>query len=209
MKPDFQKEKELWSLGFKYVCGIDEAGRGAIAGPLVASAVILKPRSQPCYNDSKQLCFNQRARLFEKIKRTALSWAIGTASVGEINLHGIQVATYLAYERAFRALDPLPDFLLIDYYHFPKSDIPQASITKGDQKSQSIAAASIMAKLTRDLMMIELSKKFNNYGLEKHMGYGTTHHFKMLAKYGLSELHRDKFVDKGALNQLNFTYSNK
>jgi ribonuclease HII len=209
VKPDFQKEKELWNLGFKYVCGIDEAGRGAIAGPLVASAVILRPKSKACYNDSKLLSAKTRETLCLKIKKTALCWSVGISSVEEINRFGIQSATYMAYERAYLALDPLPDFLLIDHYHFPKKDIPQAPITKGDQKSQSIAAASIVAKVTRDRIMSDISIEYPDYGFEKHMGYGTAYHLKQLKLCGSCDLHRTDFIDKASANQLNFTYSNK
>ena len=163
VKPDFKKEKELWKLGFEFVCGIDEAGRGAIAGPLVAGGVILKHQAKPLYNDSKLLTSKVRLKLFDEIKKQSVAWAIGISSVSEIYEFGIQTATYLAYERVLTALKQTPSFLLLDYYRMPSCEIPQVSITKGDQKSQSIAAASIVAKVSRDLIMSDLAKTNQQY----------------------------------------------
>lgn len=204
MKPNFKKERELWSLGYGFICAIDEAGRGALAGPLVAGSVILKPKTKAIFNDSKLLTKAKRENLFEIIKQESVCWATGTASVDEINRYGIQTSTYLSYNRAIEALQKEPSFLLIDYYRLPSSKIPQLSITKGDRLSQSIAAASIVAKVTRDNLMEQLDKDFPQYKFSSHVGYGTKLHFDMIKLYGPSSIHRAGFIDKPSANQLNF-----
>lgn len=204
MKPDFKKEKELWALGYNRVCGIDEAGRGALAGPLVAAGVILPPKIKCQFNDSKLIEADKRRVLFEKIKEISLAFAVGIASVEEINTFGIQPATYIAYKRAYTSIKLEPSFILVDHYRIPTCKIPQCAITFGDRLSQSIAAASIVAKVTRDEIMISLHKEFPNYHLKQHKGYGTTKHFKQIEKYGLSKIHRKSFIDKRHTNQLDF-----
>ena len=186
------------------MCGIDEAGRGALAGPLVSGAVILDHRTRAIFNDSKVLTSKKRVYLFEKIKSQSIAWAVGLASVEEINLYGIQKSTFLSYKRAIEALKLKPSFLLIDYYRLPMTDIPQMSITKGDKISQSIAAASIVAKVTRDRLMEELDKDFPTYNFSKNFGYGTRIHQEKIRCLGSSSVHRTKFVDKPWANQLNF-----
>lgn len=203
MIPNLREERKIWKDGYSLICGIDEAGRGAIAGPLVSGAVILDPKKVHKYNDSKLLSSKRREELLEKLKQDSLCFAIGIASVEEINQLGIQTATFLSYERAINALNPKPDFLLIDYYRLPETLLPQKSITKGDRLSQSIAAASILAKVTRDNMLTELSKDFIDYNLAKHKGYGTLEHFNLIAKFGASPIHRVKFIDKSGKMKLN------
>jgi ribonuclease HII len=204
VKPNFKKERELSKLGFKFVCGIDEAGRGAIAGPLVSGAVILKPKTKSIFDDSKKIKKHKREELFDFIKENSLCWSVGIASIEEIITNGIQNATYLSYHRAIEALKIKPDFLLIDHYRLPANQIPQLPITKGDQISQTIAAASIVAKVTRDRMMDELDKKYSEYDLSKNYGYGTKNHLERIQEIGICEIHRTNFIDKPCRNQLNF-----
>jgi ribonuclease HII len=204
VSPNYKKERELYKLGFKFICGIDEAGRGAIAGPLVSGAVILKPKTKPLFDDSKRLSRSERQKLFKYIKENALSFAVGIASINEIINYGIQSATYLSYKRAIEELSQNPDFLLIDHYRLPGSEIPQFPITKGDQISQSIAAASIVAKVTRDEMMMELDREYQSYDFCNNCGYGTKNHFEVISKIGICKVHRTNFIDKPGTNQLNF-----
>lgn len=192
-RPSFEIEKSLWLKGYSLVCGIDEAGRGALGGPLVSSAVIL-PKNLKIngINDSKLLSATQREFLFEEIIAQAIGYSISMASVDEINKLGIQGATYLSYKRSIDGLKKEPDHLLIDFYKLPDSTINQTSIKFGDKISCSIAAASILAKVTRDKIMRELAEdpKLNVYGFEKHFGYGTKLHLQKLAEYGVSKAHR-------------------
>jgi len=204
VKPDYKKEKELWDHGYEFVCGIDEAGRGALAGPLVAGAVILKPGTKKLFDDSKVLSRKKREELFDIIKHQSICWSTGICSTEEINNHGIQSATYLGYKRAIDVLQKRPSFLIIDHYRMPAVDIPQSSITKGDSICQSIAAASIVAKVTRDRIMDELDKRFPIYGLSSHAGYGTKYHLDIISKKGISSVHRLCFTSKPKSNQLNF-----
>jgi ribonuclease HII len=188
-------EKELFELGYKSICGLDEAGRGSWVGPLVAGCVILKKGDKTKYSDSKLLKPAERDHLARKIKSKAISWAVGIASVEEINKSGIQSATYLAYHRAISALTTKPDFLLIDHYRLPACDLPKMSITFGDRLARAISAASIIAKTTRDELMRELSRDENLsvYGIEKNYGYGTAKHRAALKQYGPSIHHRIKY----------------
>jgi len=188
-------ERELFGLGYRAVCGIDEAGRGAWAGPLVAGCVILKKGDKTRYFDSKVLKPDQRAHLARKIKSNAISWAVGIASVEEINQSGIQSATYLAYHRAINALAIKPDFLLIDHYRLPGSDLPKLNLTFGDRLARCISAASIIAKTTRDDLMIKLAQNENLkiYGVDKNFGYGTAKHRDALKHFGTSVHHRTKY----------------
>jgi ribonuclease HII len=189
--PTLKFEKTAWAEGFKFVCGIDEAGRGALAGPLVAAAVVLKSKKQTKFQDSKLLSAEQRLSLFKIITSTC-SWGVGIIEVDAINKYGIQSATYLAYHEAVKNLPSSPDFLLIDHYRLPGTTISQKSITFGDRLSQSIAAASIVAKVSRDKIMAELSKQkvYSKYRFDKHKGYGTRLHLENLAKHGPSSIHR-------------------
>ena len=199
--PDLSFEQALWAAGALHIAGIDEAGRGALAGPVVAAAVILP--ADPSItgqlagvDDSKQLSPRQRQALRPRILEVALAWGVGLASAQEIDMLGILPATRLAAWRAVQALDAAPQHLLLDCLLLPDLDIPQTSLVKGDCRSLSIAAASIIAKTTRDAQMVELAAHYPAYGLATHKGYGTLAHRRALAKYGPSPLHRISFKAK-------------
>jgi len=206
--PTLKIEEEIRNGGFKFICGIDEAGRGALAGPLVAAAVILPRRKMRGINDSKKLSKAQRNRIFEKISRKAISWGVGLTNIDEINLYGIQTATYLAYHRAIKSLKTKPDFLMIDHYRLPGTSLPQVSLTHGDQRSLSIAAASIVAKETRDRLMEKMGrqKEFKKYGFTRNFGYGTKFHQVKIRETGVSRIHRLKFVSGSFENQATFDF---
>lgn len=196
-KPNFSVENSLRKKGALRICGIDEAGRGSWAGPIVSAAVILNPKNKIVgIDDSKRINKKLRKELCQKIKDRAISYGVGMASVKEINKYGIQPATYLSYIRAIEKISPPPDFIIIDHYRLPNSPFPQLSITFGDQISLSIAAASIVAKVERDDYMTKLSKIEPGYYLEKNFGYGTKVHQGCILELGLSNSHRKKFVEK-------------
>ncbi len=190
-------ENEAKADGFNIVCGIDEAGRGPLAGPVCAAAVILP---DGCIiegvNDSKKLTEKKRDQLFDVIKDTAVAYSIATADEKEIDEINILQATYLAMNRAFRGLNINPDMALVDGNRDPGLGIATRTIVKGDANSMSIAAASILAKVTRDRFMLEMDKKYPEYQFAKHKGYGTKLHYEMLDKYGASEIHRMTFLRK-------------
>jgi len=189
----FQYEEELYDLGYKYIAGVDEAGRGPLAGPVVAAAVILKKGAQFKYvNDSKQLSPKKRELALKEIKEQALAIGIGISSQEEIDLINIYRATKEAMLSAIESLKTKPDFLLIDAMPM-EIDIPLKSIIKGDTLSMSIAAASIVAKTTRDQYMIEMDKLFPSYGFKRHMGYGTKEHIEAIYTYGITPIHRKTF----------------
>ena len=199
--PDLSLETDLWQSGLTLVAGLDEAGRGSLAGPVTVGAVILPndprlPSTLSGVRDSKQMTPLARSRRVEAIKQTALAWSLGWASADEIDSLGISAATRLASERALAELSILPDFLLTDFRLKPESEIPLASLVKGDQKSLTIACASVLAKTARDALMIELDKKYSGYGLAKHKGYGTASHRRALEKLGHSPAHRKTFTFK-------------
>ena len=193
----FKYENEAKADGYNIVCGIDEAGRGPLAGPVCAAAVILP---DGCIiegvNDSKKLTEKKREQLFDVIKDTAVAYSIATADEKEIDEINILQATYLAMNRAFRGLSVRPDMALVDGNRDPGFGIPTRTIVKGDANSMSIAAASILAKVTRDRFMLEMDKKYPEYQFAKHKGYGTKLHYEMLDKYGASEIHRLSFLRK-------------
>lgn len=205
LNPDLSYEQELWSA-YKYIAGLDEAGRGALAGPVSVGAVIL-PNETPLLSqtlsrvrDSKQLSPRMRDRLTPRIKEIAVTWGIGFASANEIDSLGIVPATRLAASRALTMLSFFPDFLLTDFrLELPELDIPQAALVKGDRRSLSIAAASILAKTARDDFMRELDLKYPKYGLIRHKGYGTLIHRKSIIKLGFSAVHRKTFKIKKQL----------
>jgi len=188
-------EKILWQRGFSFISGLDEAGRGAFAGPLITAAVILPKKRILGLRDSKQTTEKEREYLAEIIKTTALAWAVGISKVDEINRIGIQGATYIAFSDSIKNLKISPDHLLIDYYNLPTSDIPQTSVIKGDAISQSIAAASIIAKTTRDNIMRKLSnmRQYRKYQFENNLGYGTEKHRRAIIKSGQSDCHRTQY----------------
>lgn len=190
-------ENEVYSNGFKVVCGVDEAGRGPLAGPVVAGAVILpKGCVIDGVNDSKKLSEKKREMLFDVIKEQAVCWSIGMASCEEIDEINILQATFLAMRRAVEGLSVNPDIALIDGNKTPGLDICEKAIIKGDAKSANIAAASILAKVTRDRYMLEMANKYPQYQFEKHKGYGTKLHYEMIKEYGISPIHRKSFLKK-------------
>ena len=191
----FRYENEAKAEGFNIVCGIDEAGRGPLAGPVCAAAVILP---EGCViegiNDSKKLTEKKREALFDVIKEKALAYSIAVADEKEIDEINILQATYLAMRRAFDGLDIKPDMALVDGNRDPLLGVPTRTIVKGDANSMSIAAASILAKVTRDRFMLSMDEKYPEYQFSKHKGYGTKLHYEMLTKYGASEIHRKTFL---------------
>ena len=193
--PDFSIEKQKIDSGFKYVCGIDEAGRGPLCGPVVAAACILPVDVDiPKLNDSKKLSPKVRMELFELIKEKAIAYSIGYGDVEEIDRINILEATLLAMRRAVEGLEIKPDYLLVDGNIFRDFDIPGESVIKGDAVSSSIAAASILAKVTRDLLCDELDALYPEYGIKNHKGYGTKVHIEALKKYGPAPIHRKQFI---------------
>jgi len=195
--PNFEEEKILWKKGFKYVVGLDEAGRGPLAGPVVAAAVIFSAQGGPAsgwkkINDSKKLSEKQRDYLYKILtKHKCIKWGVGIVSEKVIDKINILEASKLAMKKAVKNLRS--DFLLLDGNFKIKSDTPQKSIIKGDQKVMSIAAASIIAKVTRDKIMEKYHKKYPQYGFDKHKGYGTELHIKMIEKFGPCAIHRKSF----------------
>lgn len=177
-------------------CGVDEAGRGPLAGPVYAAAVILPPQPEIAgLNDSKKISEKKREALFPVICETALSYAIGTASVEEIDELNILQATFLAMRRAVEGLSVTPAFALIDGNRTPAGiAIPCQTVVKGDALSASIAAASILAKVSRDHYLAELDKQYPEYGFAKHKGYGTPAHYAALRTYGMAPVHRRTFL---------------
>ncbi len=195
------KEAEIRAQGFAAVCGIDEAGRGPLAGPVVAAAVILPEGIRlPGVNDSKKLTEKKRETLFDFVKENALAWGIGEASETEIDEINILQATFLAMRRAVDMLQVPADFALVDGNRISGLNIPTECVIGGDGKVLSIAAASILAKVTRDRYMRQMAKQYPQYGFEKHKGYGTKAHYAAIAQYGICPLHRKTFLKK-ILNQ--------
>ena len=199
VQPDFKRELELHSNDHQFVAGIDEAGRGALAGPVVAAAVILPldrfdlARALSGVRDSKQLTPAARARWEMQIRELAMAVGIGESSAGEVDKIGLLPATRTAMLRAVEALDPSPSFLLIDHILVPDIEIPQEAITRGDQSVLSIASASVLAKVWRDRMMAELDQRFAGYGFARHKGYGTAQHRQALARLGPCPEHRRSY----------------
>jgi ribonuclease HII len=189
----YMYEKALYNQGYRYIAGVDEAGRGPLAGPVVAASVILKKDAQFTYiNDSKQMTEKQRILALEEIKAQAISISIGISSVEEIDLINIYRATKQAMLTAISNHKVKPDFILVDAMPLEITDEHQ-SIIKGDQKSVSIAAASIVAKTTRDAYMVEMDKLFPNYHFKKHKGYGTKEHIEAIHTYGITPIHRKTY----------------
>lgn len=190
-------ENAALNSGFEVVCGIDEAGRGPLAGPVYAAAVIFpKGHIVEGVNDSKKISEKKRDLLFDKIIDECVCYSIGTASEQEIDEINILQATFLAMRRAVAGLEIKPDIALIDGNKKPGLDIAEQTIVKGDSKSANIAAASIIAKVSRDRYMLEMAEKYPEYQFEKHKGYGTKLHYEMLEKYGISPIHRKTFLKK-------------
>lgn len=180
--------------GYTQIAGIDEAGRGALAGPVIAAAVILPTHcSIEGLQDSKQLSPKHRASLFDEIHDVAVSVGVGSVDHRGIDRLNILEATLLAMREAVEKLTPSPDYILIDGLHLPEVGIVSEAIPKGDRKSYSIAAASIIAKVTRDRLMIELDRTYPNYGFSRHKGYPTSQHRQAIARFGVSDIHRRTF----------------
>lgn len=192
---EYEQNAEL--KGYKAICGVDEAGRGPLAGPVCAAAVILPPNTIiDGVNDSKKLSEKKREALFDVIKETAVSYCIAYASVEEIESINILNATMLAMKRAVEGLDVKADYAMIDGNKMPQLEIDGEAIVKGDAKSMSIACASILAKVSRDRLLYEYAKEYPQYHFEKHKGYGTTLHREAILKYGPCPYHRMSFLKK-------------
>lgn len=194
---DYSYEQNAFNKGYKVICGVDEAGRGPLAGPVYAAAVILPLGLEiDGLNDSKKLTEKKREQLFDVICEKAISYSVGIATEKEIDEINILNATFLAMRRAVEGLEVKPDYALIDGNQHPKLSIADETIIKGDGKSMSVAAASILAKVSRDRYMLEMAKKYPEYCFEKHKGYGTKLHYEMIEKFGVSEIHRRSFLKK-------------
>ncbi len=196
--PDFEIEKQAKLKGYKIVCGVDEAGRGPLAGPVCAAAVIFSEDTEiEGLNDSKKLSEKKREALFDIICDKAQAYFIAYGTIEEIESVNILEATFLAMNRAINGLEIKPDYALIDGNRVPKGiEIPCETVVKGDAKSASIAAASILAKVTRDRLMEEYDEKYPQYNFKKHKGYGTKEHTDLILKYGVSPVHRPSFLKK-------------
>ena len=190
-------ENELLDNGVYPICGVDEAGRGPLAGPVCAAAVIL-PRDLEIegLNDSKKLTEKKRDKLFDLIKESAVSYGIAFASVEEIEELNILGATYLAMNRAIAQLETAPALALIDGNRNAGIEVPSQTVISGDARCASIAAASILAKVTRDRYMLEMAEKYPEYSFEKHKGYGTKAHYAAIREHGISPIHRPSFLKK-------------
>lgn len=193
----WELENEIYAEGFSLVCGVDEAGRGPLAGPVYAAAVIL-PRDAVIegLNDSKKLTEKKREALFDVITERALTYGIASASVEEIEKLNILNATFLAMNRAIDKLDPIPELALIDGNRSTGIAMPSRCVVKGDSRCADIAAASILAKVSRDRYMLTLAEKYPQYHFEQHKGYGTKLHYEALREYGPSPEHRPSFLRK-------------
>ena len=194
---DFSYEIEAHENGYNVVCGVDEAGRGPLAGPVFAAAVILPENySHEILNDSKKLSEKKRDLVYDDIIRDAICWSVGIADEKEIDEINILNATFLAMKRAVDGLKIKPDLAYIDGNQYPKTGIKEITIVKGDSKCMSVAAASIIAKVSRDRFMLEIAEKYPEYQFSKHKGYGTKLHYEMIEQYGVSPVHRRTFLKK-------------
>lgn len=192
---DFEFEFAAKSKGYSAICGVDEAGRGPLAGPVFAAAVILPENCEiEGLNDSKKISEKKRDALFDVIKEKAISWSVASVDEKTIDEINILQATYLAMRKAVEDLDVPADYALIDGNRMPPLEIEGETIVKGDAKSPSIAAASILAKVSRDRFMLELDEKYPQYQFAKHKGYGTKLHYEMLTEHGISDCHRMSFL---------------
>ncbi len=192
-----EAENRLRGQGYTLICGVDEVGRGPLAGPVMAGAVILPPDTElviPGVDDSKKVTPKKRAELYGIIQEKAIAWAVGAADVETIDRINILQATMLAMQRAIAQLDPQPDALLVDALTLHDISIPQQPIVHGDARSVSIAAASILAKVTRDTLMEELDELYPQYGFRDNKGYGTAAHIAAIREYGPCPIHRKTFI---------------
>jgi ribonuclease HII len=187
-------ENTLRRVGFVHVAGVDEVGRGCLAGPVVAAAVMLHPEKHiPGVCDSKLVPAAERERIFERILRDAIAWAVAAAEPTEIDLINIHQASLRAMQRAVLALAPLPDIVLVDAFRIPELPMAQRGVLHGDRRCSAIAAASIVAKVTRDRQMLDLHGRDPRYGFDRHKGYATADHLDAVARFGYSEAHRRSF----------------
>ncbi len=199
MCPDLVEEERLWGAGYAAIAGLDEAGRGALAGPVVAGAVVL-PKGVGLagiwaeVRDSKMLSPGRREELAHAIRAEAAGWAVGEASAHEIDAIGIAPATRLAMQRALDALPIRPDYLLLDWVRLVAVNLPQESFTKGDARIVSIAAASILAKVHRDGLLVDLAQTYPLYGFAAHKGYGAASHLATIERHGPCPAHRLSFA---------------
>lgn len=196
---ELAEEQRLWRAGFACIAGLDEAGRGALAGPVVAGAVILpvdcaREGVWATVRDSKQLSPALREELAQQIQAQALGWSCGETSAAEIDAIGIAPSTRLAMRRAVQALQPSPDHLLIDWVQIKTLNLPQRSFIKGDQRIVSIAAASILAKVYRDQLLCKLHEQYPRYGFHSHKGYGVRTHLAAIEQFGPCPAHRHSFA---------------
>jgi ribonuclease HII len=187
-------ENALRRVGFAHVAGVDEVGRGCLAGPVVAAAVVLHPSKHiPGVCDSKLVPASERERLHDSIMRHATAWSIALADPTEIDLINIHQASLRAMQRAILALVPLPDIVLVDAFRIPDLPMAQRGVPHGDRRCSAIAAASIIAKVTRDRLMLELHGRYPSYGFDRHKGYATADHLDAVARFGYSDVHRRSF----------------
>ena len=197
--PDYTIENEIIERGFKSICGVDEAGRGPLAGPVCAAAVILESGTEiEGLNDSKKLTEKKREQLFDIIKEKAVAYSVAFADVEEIEELNILGATFLAMKRAVEGLPIKADYAIIDGNRLPNLEIEAEPVIKGDAKSMSIAAASVLAKVTRDRLLLEYDKKYPEYSFAAHKGYGTKVHYEAIVKHGITPIHRKSFL-KGVI----------
>ena len=187
-------ENSLRRAGFVYVAGVDEVGRGCLAGPVVAGAVVLDPDKHiPGVSDSKLVPAEEREQLHDLIIRQAVAWAVASADPGEIDLINIHQASLRAMQRAVLSLVPLPDIVLVDAFRVPDLPMAQRGVLHGDRRCSAIAAASIIAKVTRDRLMLELHTRDPRYGFDRHKGYATREHLDAVGRFGYSDMHRRSF----------------
>lgn len=197
LKHMLEIEDSLYAKGYKLICGVDEAGRGPLCGPVVAAAVILKPDDIiEGVNDSKKISEKKREILYDVIMEKALAVGVGISDVDVIEKVNILNATKLAMKQAIENLSIIPEYVLIDGNQMIDIKIPGETVVSGDAKSESIAAASIIAKVTRDRMLINWDREYPEYGFAKHKGYGTKAHIEAISKYGLTPIHRPSFCTK-------------
>jgi ribonuclease HII len=187
-------ENALRRVGFAHVAGVDEVGRGCLAGPVVAAAVVLHPDKHiPRVSDSKLVPAEERERLHDHIIGRAVAWAVASADPTEIDRINIHQASLRAMQRAILALVPLPDIVLVDAFRVPDLPMAQRGVLHGDRRCSAIAAASIVAKVTRDRLMLELHGRDPRYGFDRHKGYATADHLDAVARFGYSDVHRRSF----------------
>jgi ribonuclease HII len=197
-------ENSIRRMGFIYVAGVDEVGRGCLAGPVVAAAVVLPPeRYVPRICDSKTVTALERCRLYERITHAAVTWSVAFADCDEIDRINIHQASLRAMQRAVMGLAPSPDFVLVDAFRIPDLVMAQRAVAHGDSRCTAIAAASIIAKVTRDRLMDQLHLRDPRYGFNRHKGYATRDHLEAVARHGYSEAHRRSFRPPSLFDRMN------